>query len=198
MHRQIAADPVTRPVVVVEAGLPQRAPGEGIQMHAADALWKHQRGDGDVTLHHPRRPLPQVARRIAGTGPDCAGDVGRAVQVLSAGIDQVHLVWPDRAVRSGDDPIMDDCAVLAGARRWRGSFRHGTPPPGCAGRAGVPPPTVRSRRHRYPAKPSQCRNRHTATASRRCASRAPCCSTGFLHALGSAHGSGPATTTAPA
>ncbi len=50
-----------------------------------------------------------------------------------------------------------------------------------------------------PRRPSiQCRNRHSATASRRCAAFAPACSTAFLRALGSRHGSSPPATAAPA
>ena len=198
MHRQIAADAVPGAVIVIEPDLPQRAPRERIEMRTADALaetpaWRSRYGPSS------RASRARASRRRLGrAGPDRAGDIGRAVGILRAGVDQIDLVRPDRPVALLGDAVVDDRTVLAGAGDRREALAAETRRPARAVPAAWSRPTSRFRRRCGPISDSKCRNRHIATASRAWASRVPCCSTGFLFAFGSRHGSGPATTVAPA
>ena len=72
-----------------------------------------------MALQDPGKPLAQFERGGGRPGPDRAGDVGGAVQVLGAAIDQVDLVGAERAVGFRGDPIVDDRTVIAGARNGR-------------------------------------------------------------------------------
>ena len=136
-----------------------------------------------MPLHHAGHPLAQLVRRRAGAGPDGAGDVGRAVRILRAGVDQVDFVGVDRPVGRLRHPVMDDRAVLAGA--------------GDGGEAFAAEPS-----HLRAQRQQRCRGGHLGLVARRdrggepvqepahrhriarCAFRAPCCSTSFLHAFG--------------
>ena len=114
VHRQKAADAVARAMVEVEAGLPQRVAGERVDLRAARAFGKPRRGDGDVALEHQR----EMAAHLGCRRPDRhrAGDVGGAVDILRAGIDQIERIRLQRPVGVGGDAIVDDGAVGAGPR----------------------------------------------------------------------------------
>jgi hypothetical protein len=85
-------------MVVVQAHRPQSATGETVDMSAADALRENGRGDGDVALHDCGNPRFDLGGRYAGAGPNGAGYVGGAVEILATGIYEVHLIGADGAV----------------------------------------------------------------------------------------------------
>ena len=113
VHRQIAADAVAGAVIEVEAVRPQRLPRERIELRAGDAFGKHRARDGDVALQHQREALAHFGSRLADR--DGAGDVGGAVLVLAAGVDQEQFAGLDGAVGRAGDPVMHDGAVRPGA-----------------------------------------------------------------------------------
>ena len=96
VHREIAADAVAGAVVEVEPVLPQRAARERVEVDAARALGEPRRGDGDVPLQHQREALAHLARRLA--DGDGARDVGGAVEVLGAAVDEKQLARRELAV----------------------------------------------------------------------------------------------------
>ena len=81
-----------------------------VDLRARGALGEDRAGDGDVALEDPREALAHLGGRLA--DGDRAGDVGRAVLILRAGIDQIDLAGPRVAIGRAGDPVM---------RRWRRS-----------------------------------------------------------------------------
>ncbi len=117
VHRQVAADAVAGAVVEVEPGLPQRHARQRIELGAAGAFRKHRDGDGDMALQHAGEAVAHlVARRADGDG---AGDVGGAVLVLRAGIDQEQFVHAERAVGGAGHAVVHDGAVRTRAGNGR-------------------------------------------------------------------------------
>ena len=81
MHRQIAAHAVAGAVVVIQPHLPQRAPGERVQMRrrqrrAETPAWQWRCGPASPAS--PAHATP--AGGVVGAGPDRARDVGGAVE----------------------------------------------------------------------------------------------------------------------
>ena len=113
VHRQERADAVAGAVVVVEAGLPERGAREAVELRAGRADRKARGGDGDVALEHAGEAVAHLRRRRA--DGDGAGDVGGAVAVLAAGIDEVE--------RAGLEPPRRSPASR-GSGRWRRSARR--------------------------------------------------------------------------
>ena len=123
-----------------------------------------------------------------------AGDVGGAVEILRAGIEQIELA---RAQRAGWSP----------GRRGNARWRRSGPAPEMVGKRQAPEALVLARAclravgrlHLARARPSaaradsQARKRVSAAPSRTWAARIPSSSTGFLQAFGSWHGSLPST-----
>ena len=72
---------------------------------------KIARGDGDVALEHAGEAVAQLGARPADA--DRAGDVGGAVLVLAAAVDEEQPA-ADRQVRRLADPVMGDRRVRAG------------------------------------------------------------------------------------
>ena len=84
MHREERADAVAGAMVEIEAGLPERTAREGIDAGAGDALREDGRRDRDMALQHARETVAHLlGRRADGY---CAGDIGRAVLILRAGM----------------------------------------------------------------------------------------------------------------
>ena len=75
-----------------------------------------------MPFHHRRHPGLDLGGRGTGAGPDGAGDIGGAVEVLAAGIDQIDLVRPDRAVGFRGNAVVDDGAMLPRAGNGREAF----------------------------------------------------------------------------
>ncbi len=113
MHRQVAADAMAGAVIVVEAGLPQRIACERVERGAGRAFGEARGGQRDVALQHAGEAVLHLRRRLA--DDHGARHVGGAVRVLSAAVDQEHLVLVDRAVGRVGDAVMHHRAVRAGA-----------------------------------------------------------------------------------
>ncbi len=186
VHAEVGADAVAGAVVVVEAGGPQRRAGQGVEGRAGGAGREAHAGQRQVALQHQGEALAHLGGRLA--DGDRAGDVGRAVQVLGAGIDQQQ--------RAGLQ-LLRPAAGSAGSARWRrwrrrrrwcrttGPSARRSPrgsPPACA------PPRARPAGRSGLRSLTQCRKRLSAAPSRMCAWRAPSISTAFLRARGRAVG----------
>ena len=104
-------------VVEIDAGLPERLPRERIELRAGGAVGEHRGRDRDMALEHAGEAVAHLGGRLA--DDDGAGDVGGAVLILAAGIDQEQIAGRDRAVGLAGDAIMHDRAVRAGARDGR-------------------------------------------------------------------------------
>ena len=100
-------------VIEIEAVAPEKLPRQRIELCAVGAVGKYRAGDRDVALEHQGEILAHVRARRADR--DGAGDIGGAVLVLAAGIDQKQFVGPDPSVGSHGDAIMHNCGVGAGA-----------------------------------------------------------------------------------
>ena len=113
---EIAADAVAGAVIEIEAGLPEELPRQRVELRAGGAVRKHRARDRDMALEHEGEvPAHLGGRRADGDG---AGDVGGAVVVLGAGIDQEQFVRRDAAVAVARDAVMHDGAVRRRRRRW--------------------------------------------------------------------------------
>ena len=96
VHRQVAADAVAGAVIEVEPLRPQELARKGIELRAGRAVGKDRARDRDMTLEHAGETVAHLGGRRADR--DGAGDVGGAVLVLAAGIDQEQLARRDRAI----------------------------------------------------------------------------------------------------
>ncbi len=83
------------------------------ELGAGRSLGKDRARDRDVTLEHPREAVAHLGAGLADRNG--AGDVGGAVLVLAAGIDQEQLAGRDGAIGLARDAVMHDRAVGAGA-----------------------------------------------------------------------------------
>ena len=95
MDREESADPVAGAMSIIDPRLPQRAPREAVELRPARSLGKQRRGDRDMTLEHPREAVAHFVGWFADS--QRAGDIGRAVLILPARIDQIERVelnWP--------------------------------------------------------------------------------------------------------
>src|SRR6476646_4247940 len=73
-----------------------------------------------MALEHPRKAIAYLLARLADN--DCPRYVGRAVLILSPGIDQEQFVGADAAVGRARHPVVHDCAVRSGAGNgWKGN-----------------------------------------------------------------------------
>src|SRR6185369_2245983 len=114
MHREIAADAMPGAVVVIEPDLPERPAGQHVEAAAGGALRELHRGERDVAFEHAGEAILHLRGWRADR--DGARDVGGAIEILAAGIDQVDRVHLDLAAALLRDLVMDDCAVRPGAR----------------------------------------------------------------------------------
>ena len=98
----------------VGTGLPERDTGQGIEIAAARAFRKTRRADRNHALQGQREEALLLVRHLA--DGECAGDVGGAVYILRARIDQEHLGRPDLSVAFRRHAVMHDRSILAGPR----------------------------------------------------------------------------------
>ena len=91
---------------IVHPGLPQGIARQGVELAADRALGEHGQGQRDVALEHAGKAVLVFRARLARPDPDGAGDVGGAIQVLPARIDQVDRIGADRQVRFLVHPVM--------------------------------------------------------------------------------------------
>ena len=113
MDRKIAADAVAGAVLEIEPGLPQELPRQRVELRAGGAVRKHRARDRDVAAQHAGKAVAHFRRRLADR--DGAGDVGGAVFVLRAGIDQQEIAGRDPPVALAGDAVVHDRAVRTGA-----------------------------------------------------------------------------------
>ena len=113
MHRQIAADAMAGAVLEIDTGLPKELPRQRVELCAGGAVGKHRAGNRDMAAQHPGEAVAHFFRRLADR--DGAGDVGRAVLILRAGIDQQQIARRDPAVGLAGDAVVHDGAVRPGA-----------------------------------------------------------------------------------
>src|SRR5690349_17271072 len=103
MHRQVAADAVAGAVIEVHAPLPQGFPREGVEMRAGRSLREARRRNSDVPLQDQGEALAHLLRWRSDR--DRPGDVGGAILVLSAGVDEEQLAGSELAVGGGRHTI---------------------------------------------------------------------------------------------
>ena len=81
---EIDADAMTRPMLVIEPGLPERVARQNIKVCTSRPFREAHGGERDMALQHERVMLAHVIAGLAdGHG---AGDVRGTVQILAAGI----------------------------------------------------------------------------------------------------------------
>ena len=114
MDREEAADAVAGAVGVIEARFPQRPAGEAVELAAARALGEDRGGDRDMALEHAGEAVAHLVGRLADRHG--AGDVGGAVDILAARIDQVERALLELAVGLLARLVVDDRAVRPRAR----------------------------------------------------------------------------------
>ena len=111
---------VTGAVVVVHPLLPQRQPGQNIQILPAQALREPGRSQPQMTLQHHRiGPAFLLRQRPQRDG---TGDVRGSLQIVSAGIRQTEAAGLQRHIRLRRRLIVDDGSVGAeghdGVKAW--------------------------------------------------------------------------------
>jgi hypothetical protein len=100
-------------VIEVEPGLPEGGAGEGVEVPAHRAFGENQPRDADHALQYAGEAVLHLRRRRA--DDDGAGDIGGAVTILAARIDEEDLVQAKLAVRGGGDLVVRDRRVRPGA-----------------------------------------------------------------------------------
>ena len=100
VDREEAADAVAGAVGVVEPGLPQVLPRQAVELAAARALGEHRAGERDMALQHAGEAVLAFRRSARRADPDGAGDVGGAVGILPARIDQIDAARLERRLVS--------------------------------------------------------------------------------------------------
>ena len=88
-------------------------PRQRVELRAAGADRKARPGERDMALEHAGEAVAHLAGRRADRHR--AGDVGGAVAILRARIDQIERVGRDRQRGRRRDAVVDDRAVRAGA-----------------------------------------------------------------------------------
>ena len=131
MHREIATDAVAGAVIVIKAGVPQWAPCECVQRRTGGTFREPYRGQRDVAFQHAGEAVLHLRAWCA--HDHGARDVGGAVFILGARIDQINLIPVDLAIAGGGDAVMGDRGVF---RRPRDGIK--TEIGQCAGCAAVP------------------------------------------------------------
>jgi hypothetical protein len=113
VDRQEDADAVAGAVVVVHPRHPERPRGRARRGRAREAPWPADAADRDHALQDAGEAGALFLGRCA--DGDGAGDVGRAVDILAARVDQEKLARAYLAVRAVGHAVVDDGAVRARA-----------------------------------------------------------------------------------
>ena len=98
---------------IIQPLRPQILAGQNVKLAAARALGEDGAGKRDMALEDQGEVVAHLLRRRADRYR--AGDVGGAVAILPARIDQIEAAALDRAIGLFLDPIMDDGAVRSRA-----------------------------------------------------------------------------------
>ena len=129
---------------------------------------------------------------------DGAGDVGGAVCILAAGVDEIERVAFELELGRFRRPVMHDGAVRALTAEMVSKLMSLSWPVSRRNPSSFTAAETSSSRPLAAVSSSQARKRASATPSRKCAARAPSISVAFLIALGRMQGSPPGTNLAPA
>src|SRR4051794_12576383 len=99
-------------MVEIEARLPQRRARQGVELRSRRAFRKARHGDGDMALQHAGEAIAKEVEPFAWRNPDRhgAGDVGRPIAILPAGIDEIELALFEPPVALLGHTVMVDCA----------------------------------------------------------------------------------------
>ena len=112
VDREIRPDAVSRAMVEIEARSPKRGARQRVDLRAVRSRREDRAGDGDVALQHAREAVTHERARPSDS--DRARDVGRAVFVLRAAVDEENAAI-DFPVGLFADPIMRDRRIRASA-----------------------------------------------------------------------------------
>ena len=110
---------MARAMVEIEPGFPQRQPRQHVELRAGRAFRKHCTRNADMALQHAREAVAHFGAGLADA--QRARDVGGAVLILRAGIDEVEPFADDAIARLGH-PVMHDGAI--GPRTRDGGKGH--------------------------------------------------------------------------
>ena len=106
MDREERADAVAGAVGVIHPTLPQGIARNCIELAANGARRKHRHGERNVAFEHAGKAVLVFFCRLTRPDPDCAGDIGGAIEILPARIDQIDRVRGDRDVGRFIHPVM--------------------------------------------------------------------------------------------
>ena len=90
MDGEVGADAVAGAVVEIEPDVPKRLAGESVELCAGDTFREHGDVNRDMALEHAGEAVFHFGG--CGADDDGAGDVGGAILVLRAGIDQENAL----------------------------------------------------------------------------------------------------------
>src|SRR4051812_4828305 len=98
---------------VIEPRLPQRPTSKAVELRPARSLGEHGGSNRDVPFEHAGEAVAHLRRWL----PDRhgAGDVGGAVDILAAGVDQIERALLELAVGLLARLVVDDRTVRPGA-----------------------------------------------------------------------------------
>ncbi len=111
-------------MVVIEPRLPECLAGKAIKMRSCHTLREHGGAERDMSGEDAGDMILDCHGRRIWSGPDRSRDIGCAIIVLAAAIDQKNLVRSNGAVGLWRYAIMNNGAVLTGA-----GYRGKTFPP---------------------------------------------------------------------
>src|SRR5262249_38486881 len=91
MHPEVATYPVPGAVIIVEPLLPQRAARKGVELCPSGSFGETRQGQRDMALQHAGETVAHLLSRLADRHR--ARHIGRAVNIVRAGIEQVEGAW---------------------------------------------------------------------------------------------------------
>ena len=194
VDREIRPDAVARAMIEVEARSPKRGARQRVDLGAVRSGREDGARDRDMAFEHAGEAVAH--ERARPPDGDRARDVGRAVLVLRAAVDEKDAA-PDFPVGRFADPIVGDRRIRpsAGNGREREVLeRRARSPKRLQSLDGVDFRQAAPRR----LAANQARKLAIAAPSRSCAARAPASSAGFFFAFMSVIGSAPMSALPPA
>ena len=114
MHAEKNANAMACTVVIIKAALPKGHAGEAIQIAARDAFGEAHAGERNMAFKHEGEALTHFIRWRANR--NSTGDVGGAVLILAAAIDEEQRAAFEIFNCGCRDTKMHNCAVRASAR----------------------------------------------------------------------------------
>ena len=114
VHGKEAANAMACTMGVIQAGLPQGSAGHAVQLCASGAFGEDSAGQSDMAFQHTREAVLHLGGGSPRSDPDRAGNIGCAIQILPAAIDQIDAIGFNAAVGAFIDLIMAMRAIGAG------------------------------------------------------------------------------------